>query len=123
MAWNLNADQPLYIQIVNRLKLDIISGKYQPGDKIESVRDLAQIAAVNPNTMQKALQELEKTELIKTQRTNGRYITENQELLQNLKTEILLQYLQDFMERARTFGYTDNEIRHIVDDYLTRGGE
>lgn len=123
MAWNLNADQPLYIQIVNRLKLDIISGKYKPGDKIESVRDLAQIAAVNPNTMQKALQELEKTELIKTQRTNGRYITENQELLQNLKTEILLQYLQDFMERARTFGYTDNEIRHIVDDYLTRGGE
>lgn len=123
MAWNLNADQPLYIQIVNRLKLDIISGKYKPGDKIESVRDLAQIAAVNPNTMQKALQELEKTELIKTQRTNGRYITENQELLQNLKAEILLQYLQEFMEKARKFGYTDNEIRHIVEDYLTRGGE
>lgn len=58
MAWNLNSDRPIFIEIVERIEMDIISGKYKPGDKLPSVRDLAAEAAVNPNTMQKAFQNL-----------------------------------------------------------------
>ena len=61
MAWNLNSDRPIFIQIVERIEMDIISGKYKPGDKLPSVRDFAAEAAVNPNTMQKAFTELERT--------------------------------------------------------------
>ena len=64
MAWNLNSDRPIFIQIVERIEMDIISGKYKPGDKLPSVRDLAAEAAVNPNTMQKAFTELERTGLV-----------------------------------------------------------
>lgn len=59
MAWELDSDRPIFIQIVERIQMEIISGKYSPGDKLPSVRDLAAVAAVNPNTMQKALTELE----------------------------------------------------------------
>ena len=55
MAWELDSDRPIFIQIVERIQMEIISGKYSPGDKLPSVRDLAAVAAVNPNTMQKAL--------------------------------------------------------------------
>ena len=64
MAWNLTSDRPIFIQIVDRISADIISGKYRPGEKLPSVRDLAGEAAVNPNTMQKALGELERTGLV-----------------------------------------------------------
>ncbi|MDE7063504.1 MAG: GntR family transcriptional regulator, partial [Lachnospiraceae bacterium] len=75
MAWDLDSDRPIFIQIVERIQMDIISGVYRPGDKIPSVRDLAAVAAVNPNTMQKALTELERTGLVHAQRTSGRFIT------------------------------------------------
>ena len=64
MAWELDSDRPIFIQIVERIQMEIISGKYSPGDKLPSVRDLAAVAAVNPNTMQKALTELEQTGLV-----------------------------------------------------------
>lgn len=77
MAWELDSDRPIFIQIVERIQMEIISGKYSPGDKLPSVRDLAAVAAVNPNTMQKALTELERTGLVYSQRTSGRFITED----------------------------------------------
>ena len=64
MPWNLDSSRPIYLQIIERVQMDIITGRYQPGDKLPSVRDLAQEAAVNPNTMQKALSELERSGLI-----------------------------------------------------------
>ena len=64
MPWNLNSDRPIFLQIVERIQMDIISGKYKPGDKLPSVRELAAEAAVNPNTMQKAFSELERTGLV-----------------------------------------------------------
>ena len=60
MAWELDADRPIYAQLVERIQKEIVSGKYQPGEKLPSVRDLAAVAAVNPNTMQKAFAELER---------------------------------------------------------------
>ena len=77
MPWNLNSDRPIFIQIIEKIQMDIISGAYRPGDKLPSVRELAQEASVNPNTMQKALSELERTGLVYSQRTSGRFITED----------------------------------------------
>ena len=74
MAWKLDSDRPIYAQILEIIQMQIISGKYQPGDKIPSVRELAADAGVNPNTMQKALSELERSGLILTQRTSGRTV-------------------------------------------------
>ena len=76
MPWNLDNDRPIYMQLMERIQQDIISGAYQPGDKLPSVRDLAVEAAVNPNTMQKALSELERCGLVYSQRTSGRFITD-----------------------------------------------
>ena len=88
MPWNLDSSRPIYLQIIERVQMDIITGRYQPGDKLPSVRDLAQEAAVNPNTMQKALSELERSGLIYSQRTSGRFITEDKELIHQMKKEL-----------------------------------
>ena len=84
MPWNLDSSRPIYLQIIERVQMDIITGRYQPGDKLPSVRDLAQEAAVNPNTMQKALSELERSGLIYSQRTSGRFVTEDQNMIEKI---------------------------------------
>ena len=97
MPWNLDSSRPIYLQIIERVQMDIITGRYQPGDKLPSVRDLAQEAAVNPNTMQKALSELERSGLIYSQRTSGRFITEDKELIHQMKKELAAAYAFRFV--------------------------
>ena len=75
MSWNLDSQRPIYVQIVERVQLDIITGRYAPGSRLPSVRELAAQAAVNPNTMQKARSELESGGLIYAPRTSGRFGT------------------------------------------------
>ena len=79
MAWNLDSDRPIYAQLLERIELQIVSGTYGPGDKLPSVRELAAEASVNPNTMQKAFAELERSGLIVTKRTSGRFVTEDKD--------------------------------------------
>ena len=88
MPWNLDNNRPIYLQLVERIQMDIVSGVYHAGDKLPSVRELAADAAVNPNTMQKAFTELERSGLVYTQRTNGRYITEDQERISRVREEL-----------------------------------
>ena len=85
MPWDLDNERPIYLQLMERIQQDIVSGVYKPGEKIPSVRDLALDAAVNPNTMQKALSELERSGLVYSQRTSGRFITEDAGMLKELK--------------------------------------
>ena len=85
MAWNLNSERPIYSQLMERITFDIISGIYPPGSQLPSVRALAQDAGVNPNTMQKAMAELERTGLIYSQRTSGRFITEDLGMIDKTK--------------------------------------
>ena len=85
MAWDLDADRPIYAQLVERIQMQIVSGQYPAGGKLPSVRELAAVAAVNPNTMQKAFAELERSGLIITQRTNGRTVTEDQQKIRDIK--------------------------------------
>lgn len=114
MSFELNSDKPVYLQIMEQIERDILSGKYKPGDKFPSVRELAAHAMVNPNTMQKALAELERNGLVYSQRTSGRFITDNKELLETMKREIAKKEVQDFITHMKTLGFTDQEIQTFV---------
>lgn len=114
MPWNLDSSRPIYLQIIERVQMDIITGRYQPGDKLPSVRDLAQEAAVNPNTMQKALSELERSGLIYSQRTSGRFITEDKELIHQMKKELAAAEVSAFVAHMKQLGITPKEIRQLL---------
>ena len=114
MPWNLDSSRPIYLQIIERVQMDIITGRYQPGDKLPSVRDLAQEAAVNPNTMQKALSELERSGLIYSQRTSGRFITEDKELIHQMKKELAAAEVSAFVADMKQLGITPEEIRQLL---------
>ena len=112
MPWNLDSSRPIYLQIIERVQMDIITGRYQPGDKLPSVRDLAQEAAVN--TMQKALSELERSGLIYSQRTSGRFITEDKELIHQMKKELAAAEVSAFVAHMKQLGITPEEIRQLL---------
>lgn len=114
MPWNLDSSRPIYLQIIERVQMDIITGRYQPGDKLPSVRDLAQEAAVNPNTMQKALSELERSGLIYSQRTSGRFITEDKELIHQMKKELAAAEVSAFVAHMKQLGITPEEIWQLL---------
>jgi GntR family transcriptional regulator len=114
MPWNLDSSRPIYLQIIEQVQMDIITGRYQPGDKLPSVRDLAQEAAVNPNTMQKALSELERSGLIYSQRTSGRFITEDKELIHQMKKELAAAEVSAFVAHMKQLGITPEEIRQLL---------
>jgi len=118
MSWELNSDRPIFIQIVERIQLDIISGLYKAGEKLPSVRDLAAIAAVNPNTMQKALSELERTGLVYSQRTSGRYITEDVKMIQKLKSDLAKEKISEFFEVMEKLGYRKDETLLLIQESL-----
>lgn len=114
MAWALDSGRPIYAQIIERVQLDIITGHYKPGEKLPSVRDLASEAAVNPNTMQKALSELEQSGLLYTQSTSGRFITEDTELIQRMKTTLATMQVREFIHKMRQIGLDDTEILQLI---------
>lgn len=114
MAWNLSADKPIYSQLVEIIQLQIISGRYKAGDKLPSVRELAAEASVNPNTMQKALAELERNALIITQRTSGRIVTEDTELIQKTQSTLADEYIKNFFNAMKELGYSAGEILQLI---------
>ncbi len=118
MPWNLDTDRPIFVQIVERIRMDIISGKYEPGGKLPSVRELAAEAAVNPNTMQRAFAELERTGLVYSRRTSGRFITEDQKMIETLKTEIEKEKIQLFLESMQQLGYEKEEMMSLMQQFL-----
>lgn len=114
MAWDLNSDRPIYAQLVERIQKQILSGQYPPGGRLPSVRELAAVAAVNPNTMQKAFAELERSGLIITQRTNGRTVTEDKELLGNIRQELAKEHVDTFFHGIKELGFTDQDAVELV---------
>ena len=115
MAWILDDSRPIYLQIEDLIKANIIAGVYQPGQKLTSVRDLAAEAAVNPNTMQKALTELERSGLVYTQRTSGRFITEDVSKMTELKEQIAREQIQLFLKNMEQLGLTRDDIRRLLE--------
>lgn len=116
MSWKLNSNLPIYAQIVEHVQLDIIAGRYHPGDRLPSVRDLASEAAVNPNTMQKALSELERSGLVYSQRTSGRFITEDEQMLKEMKKEQASRHIAEFFEKMRSLGFRDEETLSLIQE-------
>lgn len=125
MAWELDSDRPIFTQIVERIQLDIVSGVYKPGDKLPSVRDLAAEASVNPNTMQKALTELERSGLVITQRTTGRFITDNKEAIVNLKAQLVCEKSESLIRDMKKAGFSKTEsvelFRKLVNEKYDEG--
>ncbi len=114
MGWTLDSDRPIFLQIVERIQMDIISGRYHAGDKLPTVRDLASEAAVNPNTMQKAFAELERMGLVYSQRTSGRFITEDLSLIEELKKDFARAKIEEFLASMRQIHFDDEEILSLI---------
>lgn len=120
MSWELDNDRPIYLQLMDRIRQDIIAGLYKPGDKLPSVRELALIASVNPNTMQKALSELEREGLVYSQRTSGRFITEDEKMLKQLKDELAFEQIRKFFEQMRQLGFQEEETLTLIQKTLKK---
>ena len=110
MNWIFDNDRPIYIQLVEQLKICIVTGIYKSGEKIPSVRELALETKVNPNTMQKALLELESSKIIYTKRTSGKYVTEDKNLIEKLRKDIAREKLYNFVNIMQKLGYTKEDI-------------
>lgn len=115
MSWNLDSSRPIYAQIIEKVSLDIVSGKYQPGDKLPSVRDLAAQAGVNPNTMQKALSELERENLVHSARTSGRFITEDKDMIEKMREELASTQIKEFLDKMSQMGFDYNKTVALLE--------
>ncbi len=114
MTWELKADRPIYLQLIEQIELRIVSGMYNAGQKLPPVRDLAAQAAVNPNTMQKALSELERSGLVYSQRTSGRFITEYEGMIQQAKESLAKEQISAFFEKMQQLGFSRNETLSLM---------
>ncbi len=112
--WKLDADRPIYIQIAERMELAICSGVYKPGERIPSVRELASEAGVNPNTMQRALAELERKNVVVTFRTNGRTVTEDKAMIKETRNALAREHVHDFLKKMEEMGFEKEEIIELL---------
>ena len=116
MPIKFSNDKPIFLQVAEILKAEIISGKYGPNEKLPSVRDLAQIFLINPNTIQKALQLLEDDGLIITDRTNGKFISITEDEIKSHQQKTISQELDLFVERMHILGLTNSEIKNLINN-------
>ncbi|MCH5266240.1 MAG: GntR family transcriptional regulator [Lachnospiraceae bacterium] len=114
MPWDLSNDRPIYLQLTEQIKQQILSGKYNCGDHFPPVRELAAEAAVNPNTMQRALAALEQEGLLISSRTAGRTVTTDQSLIHEMREELASQIYTGFQQSLARLGYTEEEIREFI---------
>lgn len=114
MTWHFDSDRPIYTQILEQILFLIVSGQYPPGSKLPSVRDLASEASVNPNTMQRALTELERSQLIYSQRTSGRFVTEDEELIRQMKESIGKEKILALFRDMEQLGYDAEQTVALV---------
>ncbi|HIX18128.1 MAG TPA: GntR family transcriptional regulator [Candidatus Gemmiger faecavium] len=109
MNWNITAGRPVYVQLIEQLELAIVTGDYPLGSRIPPVRELAAEAGVNPNTMQRALQELETRGLLQTMRTSGRIVSADEQTLHDLRQKRAEVCLSDFLLQMQKLGYSRQE--------------
>ena len=110
MEWTFRSDAPIYAQLVEQIQQGIVSGAFPPGGRLPSVRDLAMEAGVNPNTMQRALQELEREGMVFSQRTAGRFVTEDPAIIERTKDAFAAKLIESFLAGMGKLGYSRAEI-------------
>ena len=120
MQWELREDRPIYQQLVEKLTEQIVSGQLAAGEKVPPVRELAAQAGVNPNTMQRALAEMEREGLMFTNRTSGRYVTEDRTMIGKVREQIAGERIAEFLNGMSQLGFTEQDI---VDLLAKRSGE
>lgn len=118
MAWKFDNNIPIYIQITNTIKLQIVTNQLKSGDKLPTVRDLAETAGVNPNTVQRALSDLETEGLVYAQRTTGRFVTDNIELIKQTRIELAQQELENFTQNMLNLGFSKEELSDLIANYV-----
>ena len=118
MQWELRGDRPIYQQLVEKLTEQIVSGQLAAGEKIPPVRELAAQAGVNPNTMQRALAQLEQTGLLYTRRTSGRFVTEDETVIQEARLNLARERAEEFLRARAQLGYDRQAALQLL-----RGGE
>ena len=116
MRWNLRSDAPVYAQLVEHIKLAIVSGEFALGERLPSVRELAAEAGVNPNTMQRAFSELEREGLVLTQRTAGRTVTEEASRVAEIRRHLASAAIQTFWVSMRRLGFAPGEALQMLKD-------
>ncbi len=110
MHIEFNDKTPIYLQIMDLIKMDIVTGKLKAKDKLPSVREMATNLNVNPNTLQRSYQELERLGIVYTQRGMGTFVGEEEDMVDNLKKEMAKEVIDSFILRMKSLGFTDNEI-------------
>ena len=114
MSFDFKNELPIYLQIIYSIKMQIIKSEYKPLDKLPSVRELSVIYEVNPNTVQKALFELESIGLIFTERTNGKFVTGDKSVINRVKEQTVNEMVGDFLSSMQNLGYTTEEVIEIL---------
>jgi GntR family transcriptional regulator len=114
MSEQFDSSRPIYAQLVERLKAKILAGTYPPGGHLDSVRDMAAAAGVNPNTMQRALAQLETEGLVRTERTAGRYVTEDTMLIEQLRAATAEKFAEEFLEKMQGIGYSPAQVAELL---------
>ena len=123
MEWKFRSDLPIYTQLVEQIKLGIVSGSLLPGERLMSVRDMATEAGVNPNTMQRALQELERDGMVYSQRTAGRFVTENMQVIERAKKKLAEEQIRSFLGAMKKLGYQREEIFALLKEKEEENGD
>lgn len=111
---------PIYLQIIDLIKFQIVSGKIKPGEKLSSVRDMALEYGVNPNTVQKALSQMEWEKLVFTVRTTGRYVTEDEAMIRDLRKQMAERHLEETFVLFENMGYSVEETIALLQDMCER---
>ena len=122
MKWQFSNDAPIYSQLIAQIKVGIVSGAFPPGERLPSVRDLATEAGVNPNTMQRALAQLEAEGLVYTERTTGRFVTEDTALLEQLRDETARAMTAEYLEKMRGIGYGPEQAAALLERWNEKEG-
>lgn len=113
MNWKFTADQPVYQQIMSAVRGAILAGEWLPGDRIPSVRDLSAQASVNPNTMQRALTELEREGILVGAGTTGRMVTADPEILSDMKVRIQDELVREYAAKFAAIGLTPAQAAQL----------
>lgn len=114
MQWKLTDDRPIWVQLTEQLTERIVSGIYPPGSRMPSVRELAAQAGVNPNTMQRALAQLETDGLVTTNRTAGRTVTENTDAVEQVRQDLAETKMEIYVTGMATLGYTESQAADML---------
>ena len=123
MAWDLKSDRPIYTQLVEQIQLMVVSGVFPAGGKLPSVRDLAAQASVNPNTMQRALSQLERDGLLFSQRTSGRFVTEDVRKIMKTKNSLAEGLIRDFMRQMTRLGFDGDQTVELLSRMTKEEGQ